>query len=117
MEPCLQPLESGKSPSPANTFRKVPLASALSLNLYRSFVQPGNADNPPLRSRLSTFLFLLAGFMRGSLYQNLLKGFLEYRVCPVVLASIKNHSDLVESVLLSLQELDNCLESNRSRQP
>src|SRR5204862_6426440 len=30
------------------------------VDLRRSFVQPWNADNPPLRSGLSTFLFLFA---------------------------------------------------------
>ena len=34
------------------------LVSEPALDVRRSFVQPWNADNPPLRSGLSTFLFL-----------------------------------------------------------
>src|SRR5213075_503195 len=41
------------------TFRKESPFQRLG-DLRRSFVQPWNADNPPLRSGLSTFLFLLA---------------------------------------------------------
>jgi hypothetical protein len=64
--------ELGETPSHPNTFRKVPLLSPFPLNLLRGFVQPGNADNPPLRSRLSTFLFLFG------LIPDVLENFIEW---------------------------------------
>src|SRR5213075_1933817 len=47
------------------TFRKESPFQRLG-DLRRSFVQPWNADNPPLRSGLSTFLFLF-GFSISNL--------------------------------------------------
>src|SRR5438067_2462154 len=41
-----------------------------------------------------------------------LKCFGKYQVCSVVLARVENHPHLVETVLLSLQELDNRPERN-----
>src|SRR5262249_14532142 len=41
----------------------------------------------------------------------------KYRVRPVVLARVENHPHLVETVLLSLQELDNRHERNGCGQP
>src|SRR4051812_18497393 len=41
----------------------------------------------------------------------------KYRVCPVVLARVENHPHLVETVLLSLQELDKRHERNGCGQP
>src|SRR5262245_10754101 len=52
-----------------------------------------------------------------SLGENLLQGLCEYRVDPVVLAGVENHPHLVETVLLSLQELDNRPERDRCGQP